>query len=94
MADLNQFVDTILSSVPTETQRIIRELIDKKRLDYSNSGRGYALGSEISFKYDPTKVWRGWLSFEMSKGTLELIRDLKFLSQSSPLPVLGALEWC
>jgi len=35
-------------------------------LSYDNSGIGVALGSEVRLHYDPTRIWRGWISGETS----------------------------
>lgn len=39
---------------------------DDMTLTYSNQGIGYALGTELRLHYDPTSVWRGWVSGELS----------------------------
>jgi hypothetical protein len=35
-------------------------------LTYTNAGIGFAAGSELRLHYDPTSVWRGWISGEAS----------------------------
>lgn len=35
-------------------------------LSYTNQGIGVSLGSELRLNYDPTRIWRGWVSGEVS----------------------------
>ncbi|MGL1900918.1 MAG: TonB-dependent receptor [Fibrobacterales bacterium] len=44
----------------------LRSVLQYTDISYENSGVGYAVGSELIFRYDPTKVWRGWISAELS----------------------------
>lgn len=60
------YAEEIVSAFPKEQENSVREAISLRRLDYINTGIGYAIGSELTFKYDPTKSWRGWLSAEIS----------------------------
>jgi outer membrane receptor protein involved in Fe transport len=33
---------------------------------YSNLGKGYSAGTELTFRYDPNPVWRGWASLDFN----------------------------
>lgn len=49
---------------PADKQLVI-DLFGERRLDYENGGLGKASGAEVSFFYDPNKVWNGWVSAEV-----------------------------
>ncbi len=47
-----------------EEKQIVIDNFGERRLAYRSGGRGKAAGAEVSFFYNPNKVWNGWLSGE------------------------------
>jgi hypothetical protein len=45
-------------------RQMILDRFGEKILNYANEGVGKAAGGELSFFYDPAKVWSGWVSAE------------------------------
>ncbi len=48
------------------TRQFLIDRFGEKRLEYTNDGQGKAAGGELSFFYDPTPFWSGWVSGEAS----------------------------
>ncbi|MGL1933515.1 MAG: TonB-dependent receptor [Fibrobacterales bacterium] len=68
---LNEFEmsDTQVEEIFGESGNIsndLKGLLQYSEIAYDNEGTGYALGSELLFRYDPNTVWRGWISAEIS----------------------------
>lgn len=55
---------TVFPSMSKVQQDSMVERFGTRRMDYRNGGTGKAAGSEISFFYEPTKTWGGWLTAE------------------------------
>ena len=47
----------------------------EKTLAYDNAAVGWALGTEFKLNYDPTPIWRGWASAEISMSKRQDDRD-------------------
>ncbi|MDQ3002109.1 MAG: Plug domain-containing protein [Fibrobacterota bacterium] len=52
-------------SLPIAQRDSVVERFGQRRMDYRNGGTGKAAGTELSFLYDPTKTWGGWLTAEV-----------------------------
>ncbi|MDB5103738.1 MAG: TonB family protein [Fibrobacteres bacterium] len=61
---LEEVDSTLFPSLTNAQQDSIRSRFGDRRLDYRNGGMGKAAGTEISFFYNPTRIWGGWLSAE------------------------------
>lgn len=63
---IEEVANQALTFLPKDQANDIAAAITKKNLNYHSNGVGYALGSEVSFKYDPNRTWRGWISLDVS----------------------------
>lgn len=61
---LNAFDSADFAALPPAAKQAFIRLFGERRLGYRNGGQGKASGTEVSFFYDPNKVWSGWLSAE------------------------------
>lgn len=74
---LDSIVNWALQELPEDQREMVLNLAGKRSIQYSNMSTGYALGSEIALRYQPTKKWRGWLSLELSQSKRK-DRDVDF----------------
>lgn len=63
---MNAYAEIIIESFPPEQEEDVRSALSKSELVFRNTGIGYVLGSEVTFRYDPSKTWKGWASVELS----------------------------
>ena len=61
---LDSATNLLLDVLSQEQQEMTSTIITESTFAYNNSGKGVAIGTELSFKYDPNPTWRGWLSFD------------------------------
>jgi hypothetical protein len=61
---LDRFDSADFAALPPAAKQAFINLFGTRRLGYRNGGQGKASGTEVSFFYDPNKVWSGWLSAE------------------------------
>ncbi len=59
-------IDAIINQEYSQLPTSVVNILEYSEVAYSNEGIGYAAGSELIFRYDPTKRWRGWISGEIS----------------------------
>ncbi len=62
-----------------------------KTLAFDNSGIGYAIGSEVRLHYDPTRIWRGWISAEASRSERQDKEDGRWYAFRKHRP--WAIKW-
>ena len=63
---IEDVAEQALTFLPKNQADDVTAAISKKNLNYHSRGVGYALGSEVTFKYDPNRTWRGWISLDVS----------------------------
>jgi hypothetical protein len=70
-------VNYAIEQLPQEIQADVRTLFAERRLDFSSTGQGMAVGSELGIHFDPSDTWHGWASYEAST-SLRQDRDGEF----------------
>jgi hypothetical protein len=68
IAELGALLDTVqdFSSLPESVRNAAYETYGGLVFQYANTGTGNSYGTELSFFYEPTKVWNGWISADFS----------------------------
>lgn len=68
VAALRSILDTVsdFASLPESVQSAAYENFGGLVFQYANTGAGNSLGTELSFFYEPTAIWSGWLSADFS----------------------------
>jgi hypothetical protein len=68
ISTLKATLDTVMDfeSLPDSIQEQVYQTFGGLEFNYSNSGMGNSLGSEVAFFYAPTALWRGWMSVDLS----------------------------
>ncbi|MDB5103731.1 MAG: putative TonB-dependent receptor [Fibrobacteres bacterium] len=68
IADLRTILDTTarFSSLSDSVQNAAYETFGGLIFNYANTGAGNSLGTELSFFYEPTALWNGWVSADFS----------------------------
>lgn len=61
---LSEFDSTDFAALPASQQALIVDRFGQREVSHANTGLGKAGGTEISFFYDPSKVWSGWVTAE------------------------------
>ncbi len=65
---LRTIIDTAqnFSSLPDSIQTAAYDNFGGLIFQYANTGTGNSLGSELSFYYEPNRIWSGWMSADFS----------------------------
>ncbi len=58
---------------------------------YNNSGKGNSVGTELAFYYDPTNVWSGWASVDLSFSNRQDVSDQPYYAFANHRPLI--LNW-
>ena len=68
IADLRSILDTAtrFQSLPDSVREAAYRTFGGMIFQYANTGTGNAYGAELSFFYEPTALWNGWVSADFS----------------------------
>jgi hypothetical protein len=68
VAELESVLDTTrnFSTLPDSIQQSSYETFGGLIFQYANTGTGNCAGTELSFFYEPTAAWSGWMSADLS----------------------------
>ncbi len=68
IADLRSILDTAsqFTSLPDSIQQAAYATYGSLIFQYANTGTGNSYGAELSFFYEPTALWNGWVSADFS----------------------------